>query len=536
MNNVLKHWLIALLACLVLYSPVGSAQDVIGYEDELFTPAELDSILAPIALYPDSVLSHVLIASTYPLEVIQAARWSRDNPGLEGEFAVATAEDFDWDPSIKALTAFPELLARMDEDIEWTQRIGDAFLTQEETVISSIQGLRDRAYAQGHLKTDDHVRVVREERVIYIEPARPRYVYVPYYDPLVVYGRWWWDAYPPYRWRHPRYHAGISFYWGSGFHIAPTFYFSSFHWSRQRVVVVNHHHYPARRFSSGREVASFHRARHWRHDPRHRRGVNYRHPVGKSRFVERSTQASPRGSLRQRSVADQRRWASDRRDQLNLQSSSRQRDRITGQRSRSGQLGDRSRRAGSSLPDAVPSRSARQATRQRNDRSIQRATRGAQVASARRSTARPTSGDTSQRLRSRADREIASDRSSVRSSRPQVRNREADASAAGIRMPRSLEPEGTSQRRKSPTRRISRSPSQSGVQARQRASSPPVRQQRVRPSREQRSQLPQRRASQPSRQPAQVRQARQNTPRSARNHRARVQSRSRSTRERQRRN
>ncbi|MEN1728839.1 MAG: DUF3300 domain-containing protein, partial [Pseudomonadota bacterium] len=179
MKNVMKHWILAALAAFALNGATVQAQDAVDYEVELFTEAELDSILAPIALYPDSVLSHVLIASTYPLEVIQAARWSRDNPDLDGELAVASVEDFDWDPSVKALTAFPELLERMDEDIEWTQQIGDAFLAQEASVIASIQNLRDRAYAQGHLRTNDHVRVVREERIIYIEPKRTRTVYVP---------------------------------------------------------------------------------------------------------------------------------------------------------------------------------------------------------------------------------------------------------------------------------------------------------------------------------------------------------------------
>jgi len=318
MKNVIRHCLFAMMASLALYSPSGLTQDIVEYEDELFTPAELDSILAPIALYPDSVLSHVLIASTYPLEVIQAARWSRDNPGLDGELAVSAVEDFDWDPSVKALTAFPELLARMDEDIEWTQQIGDAFLVQEGEVIAAIQGLRDRAYAQGHLRSDEHVRVVREERVIYIEPVRTRTVYIPYYDPYVVYGNWWWDGYPPYRWRHPRYHAGISFYWGSGFRIAPTFYFSSFHWSRQRVVVVHHHHYPRRHFRSGRDVARYREARHWRHDPHHRRGVAYHRQLDDSRFIARASRAERRAERHARPVVDQRRWAQAQRRDLNL--------------------------------------------------------------------------------------------------------------------------------------------------------------------------------------------------------------------------
>ena len=107
-------------------------------DDGYFSQAELDSMLAPVALYPDSVLSHVLIAATYPLEVIQAARWSREHPGLRGEDAVDAVEYQDWDASVKALVAFPDLLQRMDEDLQWTQNLGDAFLVQEEEVIASI--------------------------------------------------------------------------------------------------------------------------------------------------------------------------------------------------------------------------------------------------------------------------------------------------------------------------------------------------------------------------------------------------------------
>ena len=277
-------------------------------QEPWFSQAEIDQMLAPVALYPDSVLSHVLIAATYPLEVVQAARWSRENPGLDGEVAVAAVEYQDWDPSVKALVAFPELLRRMDDDIAWTQRLGDAFLVQEADVVASIQHLRDQAYASGHLRSNEHVRVVRETKVIYIEPVRTRTVYVPYYDPRVVYGSWHWSAYPPVYWHHPpRYVSGVSFYWGPAYRIAPTFYFSSFHWSRKQVVVVNHHHHyhRDRHFHSGRDVANYREARHWQHNPHHRRGVNYHRGVSENRFVERSTnstraQASAPRAMRQR--------------------------------------------------------------------------------------------------------------------------------------------------------------------------------------------------------------------------------------------
>ena len=518
--------LIALLTCFALSTPLVAAQDYSQAEDELFTPAELDSILAPIALYPDSVLSHILIASTYPLEVIQAARWSSDHPELEGELAVAAVEDFDWDPSVKALTAFPELLARMDEDIEWTQQIGDAFLIQESSVVAAVQGLRDRAYSQGHLRTNEHVRVVREERVIYIEPARTRYVYLPYYDPQVVYGRWWWDAYPPYRWRHPRFRAGISFYWGSGFRVAPTFYFSSFHWSQKRVVVVNHHHYPRRHFRSGREVARYHRAAHWRHDPHHRRGVNYRHRVQEHRLIEHRAQPTRRANARQRSVADQRRWASSRRNGLDLQATKRSQDRATAQGSRSARSGADPRRAQRREIGNGSSRSTRQVTQQSLRGSVSRASQRSAQPSSTRSSSRSERTAT-RRSRASGDRSASVERSISRSTNARVQHREGpvrSAGSGGIRVPRSLDSAGAVQR-STPAQRVS------GTSSGNRTPSVLSRQPRATPRHEQRRAPVQRRQSAPAR------AARQAPPRSSGNSRARVQSRSRSTRgEHQRRN
>lgn len=291
-------------------------------DEPAFSQAELDQMLAPIALYPDTVLSHVLIASTYPLEVIQAARWSRANPDLSGEQAVAAVEHMDWDPSVMALVAFPELLARMDEDIEWTQRLGDAFLIQEEQVVGTVQRLRDRAYAQGHLKTNEHVRVVRETEYIYIEPRRNRVVYVPYYDPRVVYGSWWWSAYPPVFWHTPRYRSGVAFSWGRAYHVSPRFYFSSFYWPKRQVVVVNHHHHykSGRYFSSGREVARHTESRHWQHNPRHRRGVSYHRNVSERRFAEQPSGRTVRATAnRQVQARDIKRdWAAERRENLDI--------------------------------------------------------------------------------------------------------------------------------------------------------------------------------------------------------------------------
>src|SRR5665213_739470 len=120
-----------------------------------YTQADLDQMLAPIALYPDELLAQILMAATYPLEVVQAARWSRSYPDLHGDEAVARADDEDWDPSVKALVAFPEVLALMDQKLDWTQRLGEAFLGEQSLAMDTVQRLRHAAYDKGNLRTTE---------------------------------------------------------------------------------------------------------------------------------------------------------------------------------------------------------------------------------------------------------------------------------------------------------------------------------------------------------------------------------------------
>ena len=199
-----KQLLMALLCVSVAFvqtTPPASAQTTPPAAQPGYSQAELDQMLAPIALYPDSLLSQILMAATYPMEVVLAARWSRGNSGLSGEQAVRAVERYEWDPSVKSLVAFPQILDMMDQKLEWTQRLGDAFLAQQQQVMDTVQQLRDKAQAAGNLQSNEYVRVVPQERVIIIEQVNPRVVYVPYYDPWRVYGSWWWPAYPPVYWR-----------------------------------------------------------------------------------------------------------------------------------------------------------------------------------------------------------------------------------------------------------------------------------------------------------------------------------------------
>ncbi len=166
-----------------------------------YNQAELDALLAPIALYPDPLLSQVLMAATYPQDVAEAASWSRANPQIRGEDAVRAAQPYPWDPSVKSLLAFPDVLARMDESPQWTVDLGQAFLVHEPLVMDTVQALRRRAQATGYLRSDQYQVVQQQGPAIAVVPVQPQVVYVPYYSPYVVYGSWWWPQYRPVVWR-----------------------------------------------------------------------------------------------------------------------------------------------------------------------------------------------------------------------------------------------------------------------------------------------------------------------------------------------
>jgi uncharacterized membrane protein YgcG len=289
----------ALLAVAVAASPLKAE------ERKSFSQAELDQILAPVALYPDALLSQVLMAATYPLEIVEAARWSRAHPGIQGDEAVSAVQDKDWDPSVKSLVAFPNLLARMDEKLEWTRRLGDAFLAQEAQVMDTVQQLRQRARAEGKLASDERLRVSADGKTIIIEQADPRVVYVPYYDPYVVYGAWWWPAYPPVYWAPwPGYYAvGYpGFWWGVGIGISAGFFYGGMSWHHHHVAVV----YPYAYYTKPAYVRPYGppprqvQAGKWQHDIWHRRGV------GQSYEARRANAMPPAGF---RATSDARGYA-----------------------------------------------------------------------------------------------------------------------------------------------------------------------------------------------------------------------------------
>ena len=323
MKALFNSWLVRAVA-LMFAASVAFAQERVPFRDE-----ELDQMLAPIALYPDPLLSQVLMASTYPLEVVQASRWSRANPRLKGQEAVRAVESQDWDPSVKSLAAFPQVLTMMDQKLEWTERVGEAFLAQPEDVMDSVQKLRRQAEIAGNLRSNEQMRVAREGEYITIAPPAPQVVYVPYYDPRVVYGTWWYPAYPPVYWAPaPAYYVvpahRPAFLWGSGIAISAGFFFGHTDWHHRHVTVHKHVTHVVNRTTVINNAPTNVTRTVWRHDPKHRRGVPFRNAEARQRFEQRTATATPAtlaprasnppAEARQRQVDERRKTVEQRRD------------------------------------------------------------------------------------------------------------------------------------------------------------------------------------------------------------------------------
>ncbi|MBV1911683.1 MAG: DUF3300 domain-containing protein [Kangiellaceae bacterium] len=307
-----------------------SAEQAQQQDIEPFSEAELEQILAPIALYPDTILSHILIAATYPLEVIQAERWTNKNTDLESSSAVEAVEGMEWDPSVKALVAFPQVLQRLSENLDWTQKLGDAFLQNEEKLLASVQALRQRAYRSGNLDKMDKVSVTHDQDSIVIEPIEREVVYVPYYDTRVVYGPWHWSRYPPVYWYHSRlsHHSHNPFFWGPSIHVSFGFHFSSFHWYDRHLVRIPWHHYRPHHYYDRHEIMRHQHARRWAHNPSHRRGVSYRSVTVRNRYSSnRASQNEIRQHRDEQRVNTSRRSLSTR-DNRNERVSSNSRNEV----------------------------------------------------------------------------------------------------------------------------------------------------------------------------------------------------------------
>jgi hypothetical protein len=260
------------LICLALPAPIFAQ----GAPAKVFKQEELDQLLAPIALYPDDLLTQILIASTYPLEVVQAERWAKQNKSLKGDALKAALDKQPWDASVKALVPFAEVVTMMSEKLEWTQKLGDAFLAQQKDVMDTVQRLRRKAAEAGNLKSSKEQAVKKEADIIIIESANPQVVYVPAYNPTVVYGAWAYPAYPPYPvYAYPPGAALFTFTMGVavGAAWAGHGYHADYHGGTvniNRDVTVNRPASPGTRPGAGGG------GEQWKHNPEHRQGVAYR--------------------------------------------------------------------------------------------------------------------------------------------------------------------------------------------------------------------------------------------------------------------
>jgi hypothetical protein len=220
------------------------AQAALSPAPAAFTPAQLDQMLAPIALYPDQLLLELLMAATFPQQVVDAGKWLHDgnNAGLSGDQLVAAVQPLPWDPSVKSLVAFPQIVTMLNDHLDWTEALGTAFANQQIALMARIQFLRQRAVTAGRLASTPHLVVHHQEREIVIEPADPAMIYVPVYNPAEAYGDWPdRDAPPIYIPPPPGFFAGavgagIGFSVGFGV-AAPLWGWGHPDWRRHEVVV-----------------------------------------------------------------------------------------------------------------------------------------------------------------------------------------------------------------------------------------------------------------------------------------------------------
>jgi len=252
--------------------------------EQLLKPEELEALVAPIALYPDTLLAQILMASTYPLEVVQAERWANENKNLKDDQLKAAVDKQAWDETVKALVATPDVLKMMSSKLDWTEKLGDAVLAQQPDVMDAIQRLRSKAQANNKLSSTKEQKVsVKQEQnkqVIVIEPTNPDTIYVPYYDPKVVYGGWSYPSYPPYYFGYPGYipgaviGAGLAF--GAGYALGRwatggNYWGGNVNWGNNNINI-------------NRPVNINNVGNNWQHNAAHRQGVRYNNPQVEQRF------------------------------------------------------------------------------------------------------------------------------------------------------------------------------------------------------------------------------------------------------------
>ncbi|MET0066539.1 MAG: DUF3300 domain-containing protein [Candidatus Thiodiazotropha sp.] len=296
------------LTLLLMPFPMNAADG----NDATFSQAELDQIMAPVALYPDALLSQILMASTYPDQVAEAVKWSKTNTDQKGDDAVTAVQDKAWDPSVASLVAFPQVLAMMGDKPDWVKQMGDAFLAQPEDTMDTVQGLRKKAKEAGNLESSDQQKVAVDESadptVIVIESSDPQVIYVPSYNPTIIYGTWWWPAYPPYYWPPPPgygFTAGLVTGIGFGIGISITnSIWGGFNWHHHDVNInVNRYN----KINVNRKLDVNAKSVSWKHNAVNRKGTPYADRKSREKFGQKLDGADKRQDFRGRD--DQREQA-----------------------------------------------------------------------------------------------------------------------------------------------------------------------------------------------------------------------------------
>jgi hypothetical protein len=289
-----------------------------------FKPEELEQIAAPIALYPDTLLAQIFMASTYPLEIVQAARWSKANPEVKGDAVAKAVEQQPWDASVKSLVAFPDVLTMMDEKIDWTQKLGDAFLAQQKEIMDAVQRLRAKAKEAGNLESTKQ-QVVKAEpapagaatpQVIVIESSSPEIIYVPTYNPTVVYGGWPYPAYPPYYYYPPAYVPGAAlFSFSVGVAVGGALW-GNCNWGGSDVDIdVNrYNNFNRNEINANRNTNVNNRGNNtsnkWQHNAEHRQGVGYRDSATQQKYSRAGSSQGAQSREEYRGRGDQGRQSS----------------------------------------------------------------------------------------------------------------------------------------------------------------------------------------------------------------------------------
>ncbi|MGO4551319.1 DUF3300 domain-containing protein [Lysobacter sp. 2RAF19] len=280
-------------------------------QSAVFSKEEIAQLVAPVALYPDSLLAQVLMASTYPGDVADAAKWVKDHPDTKGDAAVKAVAKEDWDASVQSLVAFPQAVGMMGSDIAWVQKLGDAFLAQPNDVMAMAQELRHKAQAAGNLKSNEYQKVSTDAtqvpgsgtQTIVIESTSPETVYVPAYNPTVVYGTWGYPGYPPYYYPPSAYYypgaalaAGVA--WGIGIGITVGFW-GDCNWGGGDVNInSNRYNEFNRNIDRGDRQMGNRGEQRWQHDGSRRDGVPYRDQASRDKYGNRQAGGESRERFR----------------------------------------------------------------------------------------------------------------------------------------------------------------------------------------------------------------------------------------------